>query len=280
MPAPVPVATGAVDLPARPNGPDPPPTAKDPPLSHRFILLGQKTLLAYHLGLFHVPVHAYQVTLRIDFSSAEVRQAYLADLATSVPAGKKRFYSIRAQGDMFDLTEITRKDNSRTSFDVAVERILADTTSGDREFDPLKDSQGKDLTTTVTIQPQELLYFEQIGTATSYPAQFTGLLTGTTDETCLAHKLAKADHWDAVLTVSDLKPAPSQATLDSAPLVTVPKVADTLTGDLNTQQSQFTTGNTYDSSLTSHANGATGSALSFTAGAEHWWNSTSLNTAT
>ncbi len=119
-------------------------------------------------------------------------------------------------------------------------------------------------------------YCAKTGTATGYPPHFNGLLFGTTSETYLAHKLAKADHWDEAITVTGL--ATEQATLDTVTLVTVPELRDKLQEGvpLNQQKSPFTENTTYKGTLT--PNGDTSIQIAFTAGKQRWWNSTSLNT--
>ncbi|MFD0396556.1 hypothetical protein ACFV84_30455 [Kitasatospora sp. NPDC059811] len=240
------------------------------PLSadHRFILLGRTTLFAYHLAMFHVPAHAFQMVLKVELDDT-ARTAYLEDLKKPVPQGKRRYHSLHSSPkDPFPLSDI--KSGTRTSFTAEVERVLADTTTGERQFEKLTDG-------TVRITASGVLYFEPIGTS-DYPAHFTGMLFGTPTETFLAHRLAKADHWDEVREATAVTPQPTQNTLNDVPLVTVPSVRDTLeTGvDPNKQQSPFTEKTTYQAKLTPRDGGAS-SDLSFTAAEQRWWNSTSLN---
>ncbi|MET8698047.1 hypothetical protein ABZW10_04115 [Kitasatospora sp. NPDC004723] len=239
------------------------------PLSadHRFILLGRTAFLAYHLSMFHVPAHAFQMVLKVELDEA-ARTAYLEDLKKPVPPGKRRYHSLRSSPQApFPLSKI--KSGALTGFTGEVERVLADTT-GERAFEKLAD-------VTVKVLTSGVLYFEPIGTS-DYPAHFTGLLFGTPTETFLGHRLAKPDHWDEVREVTTVTPQPSQSTLDGVPQVTVPSLRDTLeTGvDLKKQQSPFTEKTTYQAELTPH-NGGSASTLSFTTAEQRWWNSTSLN---
>ncbi|MFE4971362.1 hypothetical protein ACFRAR_04505 [Kitasatospora sp. NPDC056651] len=253
----------------------PTPDHDSPSGAHRFILLGQTDLVAYHLALFHVPAHAFQVVLTIDFTDEAARTAYLDDLKAPIPPGKKRYHSLAADPeDPFPLTDI--ESGKRTSFKALVERVWVDVATGDRKFEGLKDS--KNPVTTVRILPSGMRYFAPIGD-TPYPPHFTGLVFGTTKETFLAHKLAKPDHWDEVLQVTTT-PSLTQDILDKVPQVTVPSVRDTLVDGvpLNEQISPFTENTAYQGKLTPRA-GGTATDVSLTVGVQLWWNSTSLNTA-
>jgi hypothetical protein len=241
-------------------------------MEHRFILLGRKTFFAYHLGLFFVPPHAFQMILKVDLG-APAADAYLTDLATGVPEGKKRFYSLKTQPPFFPLSDI--HNGTRHSFDAVVERVLMDTATAGRTFTPLKGADGNDVITTVTIRTGGERYFSPIG-VTDYPEHCTGLLFGTPEETYLAHRLAKADHWDEVLAVDHVTPPVSADGLDSVPVVTVPALPDTLSGDLTQQHSPFTEGTEYKGQTSLHP-GDPAQTLTFTAGAQQWWNSTTLN---
>lgn len=63
----------------------PSPDHDSPSGSHRFILLGRTNLVAYHLALFRVPAHAFQMVLAIEFTDQAARTAYLDDLKTQPP---------------------------------------------------------------------------------------------------------------------------------------------------------------------------------------------------
>ncbi|MEV7779906.1 hypothetical protein [Kitasatospora sp. NPDC088351] len=256
---------------------DMPPGSDPLKMQHRFILLGRSTQFAYHLSLFHVPAHAFQLMFRPELDTA-ARTAYIDDLNSPVPPGKRRYHSLfTSADDPFRLGDLA--SGARASFTAQVERVLADTTTGGREFQTLLDGTGRPVTTTVKVQPPGVRYFEPIGT-TDYPPHFTGLLFGTTTETYLAHRLARPDHWDEVREVTALTPAPTQAALDEVPLVTVATVRDTLQEGvgLDQQQSPFAEKTTYRATLTPRS-GGTPTDLSFATGEQRWWNSTSLNTA-
>ncbi|MGR6999126.1 hypothetical protein ACU686_14880 [Yinghuangia aomiensis] len=54
---------------------------------HRFLLIGKKTIFSYHLGLYYVPIRAFQMITALGLPD-QLRALYLADLAgTREPAG-------------------------------------------------------------------------------------------------------------------------------------------------------------------------------------------------
>ncbi|NLU67004.1 hypothetical protein [Streptomyces sp. HNM0574] len=241
---------------------------------HRFILLGEKHLVAYHLSLFKVPAHAYQAVLSITMEPEAAKQAYLTDLHKEKPGGFAYYYSMLT-AEEFPLIDI--RDGKRTSMEVYLERVTVDKEQK-RTFTRLKDGNGKEVKATVKF-PDAVRYFEDTETNAAYPEKYTGLLFGTPEETFLAHKLVKKEHWDEVISVTDVKvkgQAPTQTLLDGVPLVTVPAIPEK--PYLKTKSPMEP--KSAQSGTVKPRSGGDAAPLTFTVSTQRWWNHTSLNTAT
>ncbi|MEU9047689.1 MULTISPECIES: hypothetical protein [unclassified Kitasatospora] len=99
-------------------------------LGHRFLLIGKKTIFSYHLGLHHVPIHAFQMITRFGLSDG-LRAKYLTDL--DAHKDQQVYYSLSTEGH-WPLQDIV--DGKRTSLPVELERVTVDA-QGNRTFTPL-----------------------------------------------------------------------------------------------------------------------------------------------
>ncbi|MGW2088751.1 hypothetical protein [Streptomyces sp. NPDC001880] len=224
---------------------------------HRFLLIGKKTIFAYHLALYRQPPHAYQMIAKISLE-AEVREAYLQDAAAT--QDRNVFYS-QFCPDHFPLKGIP--DGTVPSFKVQLERVVV-RPDGSREFQKMLDGRQ----TTAACTPQDVRFFQELGQL-EYPEYLTYLLFGKGDEVHLAHQLAKHPNWDEVITAKEPQGI-DQTTMDKVPEVTIPSIRDAH-GVLVT--SPLTAGQRYEGMLNE-----IGATVSFKAGKQGWWNHTTLNT--
>ncbi|WP_033218590.1 hypothetical protein [Kitasatospora phosalacinea] len=217
---------------------------------HRFLLIGKKTIFSYHLGLYHVPIHAFQLITRFGLPDT-LRERYLADLAAH--ENQQVYYSLFTEGH-WPLSELV--EGTRTSLEVELERVTVNS-AGERTFTPILDAVD------VTSRKEDVAHYRPLEPGSDYPDFVTELSFGQDDEVHLAHQLAGAPNWDEVITTVDpqgLRPGSATETVVLAvkdPHGAAPK-------------SPLTPGTRYE--------GRTGDrAVSFTVGRQGWWNNTSLN---
>ena len=227
--------------------------ADAPRHGHRFLLIGTETIFAYHLGLYHVPVHAFQMINKFGLDES-LRKKYLNDLADH--EDQQVYYSLFSEGH-WPLQEIV--DGTRHSLPVELERVTVDST-GNRTFTKILDE------TTATCRKQDVVHYRPLD-ATEYPDHLTYLAFGQGSEVHLAHQLAAPPNWDEVITTT--QPAGfQQSDLDHATPVTIPAIKDPK-GVVKT--SPLVKGKPYDGLIGTRE-------VTFTAGRQGWWNHTSLNT--
>ncbi|MER7707502.1 hypothetical protein ABTX81_31970 [Kitasatospora sp. NPDC097605] len=235
------------DVLAQPEEADAPPRH-----GHRFLLIGTKTVFVYHLPLYFVPVHAFQLISRFGLAQT-LRDTYLKDLGEN--EDKQVYYSLFSEGH-WPLQEIV--DGTRTSLPVELERVTVDS-SGSRTFTKILDE------TTATCRKEDVVLYQPLN-ATAYPDYLTYLAFGQGDEIHLAHQLAASPNWDEVITT--VQPTGFQQTdLDHAAAVTIPAIKDPK-GVVT--KSPLTKGQSYEGTIGSRK-------VAFTAGRQGWWNHTSLN---
>ncbi|GAA4961670.1 hypothetical protein GCM10023205_26480 [Yinghuangia aomiensis] len=220
---------------------------------HRFLLIGKKTIFSYHLGLYYVPIHAFQMITTFGLPD-QLRALYLADLAEH--ENQQVYYSLFTEGH-WPLAEIV--DGTRTSLPVELERVTVDA-SGGRTFTPLLPAVD------ATCRKQDVVHYVPLDPDGSYPDYLTCLAFGRDDEVHLAHRLAAAPNWDEV--ISTVNPKGFEANdLFPAATVTVPAIKDAH-GVL--QKSPLITGTAYEGRIGDRT-------VTFTTGRQGWWNNTSLN---
>lgn len=219
---------------------------------HRFLLIGEQTIFAYHLGLYFVPVHAFQMITKFGLDD-RLRTKYLEDLGAH--RDQRVYYSLFSEGH-WPLQEIV--DGTRTSLDVELERVTVDQ-NGNRTFTTLM------AVTTATCRKGDVVHYKPLD-AKTYPDYLTCLAFGQGAEVHLAHQLAAPKNWDEVITVTDPQGF-QQADLDHAAAVTIPSIKDAK-GVLD--KSPLITGQKYDGEIGQRK-------VSFRAGRQGWWNHTSLN---
>jgi hypothetical protein len=227
-------------------------TTREDRHGHRFLLIGEKKIFAYHLGLYYVPVHAYQMITSFGLADS-LRTLYLEDLDQH--RDQRVYYSLFSEGH-WPLTEIT--EGTRDKLPVELERVTVDA-QGNRTFTKLLDA------TDATCRKEDVVYFQPLD-AKTYPERLTYLAFGRDLEVHLAHQLAAPKNWDEVITVTShqgFRPAD----LDRAAAVVIPTIMDPH-GPV--AQSPLTTGQRYEGALD-------GRKVAFTAGRQGWWNNTSLN---
>ncbi|RKE17335.1 hypothetical protein [Streptomyces sp. TLI_171] len=220
---------------------------------HRFLLIGKKTIFSYHLGLYYVPIHAFQLITRFGLDE-NLRTTYLTDLAAH--EDRQVYYSLFSEGH-WPLQEIV--DGTRTSLPVELERVTVDSQGG-RTFTPLLPAVD------ATCRKEDVVHYRPLDPAAGYPDFLTALAFGQDDEVHLAHRLDGAPNWDEVITTGNpqgFRPGD----LAPAGTVTVPTVKDPHGA---AGKSPLTPGTAYE--------GAVGDRkVTFTAGRQGWWNTTSLN---
>jgi hypothetical protein len=220
---------------------------------HRFLLIGKKTIFSYHLALYYVPIHAFQMITTFGLPD-NLRALYLADLAEH--EHEQVYYSLFTEGH-WPLSEIV--DGTRTSLPVELERVTVDA-QGNRTFTPLLPAVD------ATCRKQDVVHYLPLDPDGSYPDYLTYLAFGRDDEVHLAHQLAAAPNWDEVITT--VTPQGFQAPdLTPASTVTIPAIKDPH-GVL--PKSPLTPGTAYEGRIGERA-------VSFVAGRQGWWNNTSLN---
>ncbi|QKW18040.1 hypothetical protein HUT16_02240 [Kitasatospora sp. NA04385] len=220
---------------------------------HRFLLIGRKTVFSYHLGLYHVPIHAFQLITAFGLSD-QLRTTYLDDLAAH--EDQQVYYSLFTEGH-WPLQELV--DGTRTSLPVELERVTVDA-EGRRTFTPLLPA------VEVGSRKEDVVHYRPLVADADYPDLLTELVFGRDDEVHLAHALAGAPNWDEVITTVD--PQGFRPTdLAPAATLTVPSVKDPHGA---APKSPLTPGDRYEAKIGERA-------LTFTAGRRGWWNNTSLN---
>ncbi|MFC8723439.1 hypothetical protein, partial [Kitasatospora sp. NPDC057198] len=220
---------------------------------HRFLLIGRKKVFSYHLGLYEVPVHAFQLITSFDLPTA-LLDTYLADLAAH--EDQQVHYSLFSEGH-WPLSEIT--GGTRTSLPVELERVTIDA-QGKRKFTPLLDAVD------AGCRKDDVVHYRPLVRDAGYPDFLTELVFGQGDEVHLAHALAGAPNWDEVVTTVDpqgFRPAD----LAPAATLTVPTVKDPHAA---VPKSPLASGTRYEGRIGERA-------VSFTVGRQGWWNHTSLN---
>ncbi|MDY0811354.1 hypothetical protein [Kitasatospora purpeofusca] len=226
--------------------------ADAPRHGHRFLLIGVDTIFAYHLPLYHVEVHAFQLITKFGLDGS-LRKKYLEDL--SHHEDRQVYYSLFSEGH-WPLKEIV--DGTRHELPVELERVTVDE-SGNRTFTKIVDE------TKATSRKEDVVHYKPLD-ATEYPDLLTYLAFGDGSEVHLAHQLAASPNWDEVITTTD----PSgfeQSDLEHATAVTIPAIKDPK-GVVKT--SPLVKGKTYEGLIGSRE-------VTFTAGRQGWWNHTSLN---
>ncbi|MEU4360101.1 hypothetical protein [Streptomyces virginiae] len=219
---------------------------------HRFLLIGTDTIFAYHLPLYHVAVHAFQMITKFGLDGS-LRKKYLNDLGNH--EDRQVYYSLFSEGH-WPLKEIV--DGTRTSLQVELERVTVDST-GARTFTKILDE------TTATCRKQDVVHYKPLD-ATDYPEHLTYLAFGEGSEVHLAHQLAASPNWDEVITTSN--PAGfEQSDLDHAAALTIPAIKDPK-GVVKT--SPLVKGKPYEGQIGTRE-------VTFTAGRQGWWNHSSLN---
>ncbi|MFJ1707071.1 hypothetical protein [Kitasatospora sp. NPDC088346] len=222
---------------------------------HRFLLIGRRNVFSYHLGLYHVPIHAFQMITRFGLPDG-LRETYLTDLAAH--EDQQVYYSLFTEGH-WPLQDIV--DGSRTSLPVELERVTVDA-QGNRTFTPLLP------VTDATCRKEDVVHYRPLEADAGYPDYVTALSFGQGDEVHLAHRLAGAPNWDEVITTVDPRGF-QPGDLAPAATVTVPTVKDPHGA---APKSPLTTGTGYEGKIGDRT-------VTFTAGRQGWWNHTSLNTA-
>ncbi|ROR33866.1 hypothetical protein [Kitasatospora cineracea] len=220
---------------------------------HRFLLIGKTTIFSYHLGLYYVPIHAFQLITRFGLPDT-LRETYLADLAAH--ENQQVYYSLFSEGH-WPLSEIV--EGTRTSLPVELERVTVDA-EGKRKFTPLLDAVD------AGCHKDDVVHYRPLDPDAGYPDFVTELVFGRGDEVHLAHALAGAPNWDEVITTVDPRGF-QPADLAPAATLTVPSLKDPHAA---APKSPLTPGTRYEGRIGDRP-------VSFTAGRQGWWNNTSLN---
>ncbi|MET9993174.1 hypothetical protein ABZ061_26825 [Streptomyces mutabilis] len=247
--------------------------------THRFTLhgrdlAGSSTFFAYHISLFNMPPHRFQMVLRIELRPV-ARSVYLSDRPAIPPGYNKVYYSLNTAPDpqgQFSLYDIYF--GNRDHFEAYVERVYYNSDTGVRTFDKIV-HDNKYLVAYVQVQCTH--YLESIGDGRSPEENnnyFNGLLFGSDKETFLAHRLPVYPNWDEVRAVPYHRQQLIPRTLDDVARVTISGVRDTL-GD-HYLQSPFDSYRPDSMTVTTRCGGDRFSTP-IQLGEQQWWNSTTLN---
>ncbi|MBI0300765.1 hypothetical protein JBE04_41545 [Streptomyces sp. PRKS01-29] len=237
--------------------------------THRFTLHGRdrtgaNTFFAYHISLFNMPPHKFQMALRIQLTDY-MKGVYLNDRPNKPAGFNKLYYSLNTQPDSeFALYDIYY--GNRDHFEARIERVYYNSNTGNRKFEEIPSPDAY-------IQVQCTHYLEPIGDG-HYANNFNGLLFGSDRELFLAHRLSEYPNWDEVRAFTYHQQQLMPRTLDDVAQVTITGLRDTL--ETNHLQSPFDVYSPGSMTVIPRCGGEPFSTQ-IRIGEQQWWNSTTLN---
>jgi hypothetical protein len=161
----------------------------DTPDQHGFIMIGKTTLFLYHLPMFDMTNHRYQMIIEAEIPIGAMKQyqdAQAQSPTTPFVLGNKLT-------DLFTVPQIS------TGFRVS---FMADIFQGIPD-DP---NSTVPLIPNVTTQIRRVVYFRPFDDSFTSPQHLTYVLFGANNEAHLAHYLTRSPDFDQIL---DLAQAPS-----------------------------------------------------------------------
>ncbi|NUJ99600.1 hypothetical protein HRW23_10415 [Streptomyces lunaelactis] len=226
------------------------------PSVHSFLLAGRKTIHGYHLAMFGMAEHRYQVLLKYNLPT-DVINTYLMD----AQAHPESFYAVRNTEPML-LPPVG--DGTLTEYPARLDRVTQTGNGEDRVFEPIKEG--------FTARIKEVLNFRRF-TQEDFPAHLTYLIYGEGDEAHIAHRLVDRPHFEQIITLRHVPDGLTQDDLSRAVEVTIPSVPDN--GHGNEPWTTRPLPNS-DYKAVLHRNG-TAQPITLPLGDERWWNITTLN---
>ncbi len=226
------------------------------PSVHSFLLAGRKTIHGYHLAMFGMAEHRYQVLVKYNLPT-DVIDTYLTD----AEAHPESFYAIRNTEPML-LPPLG--DGTLTEYPARLDRVTQTGNGEDRVFEQIK--------TGFTARIKEVLNFRRFS-AEEFPPHVTYLIYGEGDEAHIAHRLVARPHYEQIITLRQVPEGVTQDDLAHALEVTIPSVADAGHGGAPWSTRPLPD-STYDAVL---HRGKSALPITLALGAERWWNITTLN---
>ncbi|MCU7820783.1 hypothetical protein [Kitasatospora sp. DSM 101779] len=227
------------------------------PSVHSFILAGRDTVFGYHLAMFGMAEHRYQVVLEYRLPT-DIVDIYLKDRADH----PESWHAVRNTEDMV-LPPIG--DGTVSEYPARLDRVTQTGNGEDRVWEPISGG--------FTARIERVLTFRRFSEE-DFPAHLTYLIYGRGDEAHIAHRLVKRPHYEQIVTLQRVPEGVTQDDLARAVELSVPGVPDGGHGGL-----PWTTrplpDRTYPALL--HRDPARPTPITLTLGDERWWNITTLN---
>ncbi|WP_457034145.1 hypothetical protein [Kitasatospora sp. P5_F3] len=228
------------------------------PSVHSFILSGREAVFGYHLAMFGMAEHRYQVVLEYGLP-ADIVDTYLKDQADH----PESWHAVRNTQDMV-LPPIG--DGTVTEYPARLDRVTQTGNGEDRIWEPISGG--------FTARISRVLTFRRFS-AEDFPAHVTYLLYGQGEEAHIAHRLVDRPHYEQILTLRHLPDGVTQQDLAKAVELTIPTVPDAGHNDR-----PWTTRPLPDPSypaLLHRTPGAPPLPITLDLAEERWWNITTLN---
>jgi hypothetical protein len=223
---------------------------------HSFLLAGRKTIHGYHLAMFGMAEHRYQVLVKYSLPR-DVIDTYLADRA-SHPAS---FHAVRNTVPML-LPPLG--EGSLTEYPARLDRVTQTGNGEDRVFEPIKDG--------FTAKVGEVLYFRKFAQE-EFPPHLVYLIFGEGEEAHIAHRLVDRPHYEQIIDLRQVPDSVTQQDLSRALEVTIHSVPDNGHGG-----APWTTRPLSNAEYRAVINrNGDSEPITLSLGEERWWNITTLN---
>jgi hypothetical protein len=223
---------------------------------HSFLLAGRETIHGYHLAMFGMAEHRYQVLVRYNLPG-EVIDTYLADRA-SHPAS---FYAVRNTVPML-LPPLG--DGTLTEYPARLDRVTQTGNGEDRIFEPIKDG--------FTARVGDVLHFRKFSQE-DFPPYLVYLIYGAGEEAHIAHRLVDRPHFEQIIDLRQVPDGITQQELSQGLEVTIPAVPDN-----GHAGAPWTTRPLPDTEYRAILNrNGDSEPITLALGEERWWNITTLN---
>ncbi|MFF4950861.1 hypothetical protein ACWC2K_26070 [Streptomyces chattanoogensis] len=227
------------------------------PSVHSFILAGRQVIHGYHLAMFGMAEHAYQVVLKYDLPT-EIVETYLQDRADHP-------HSWHAVRNTVDMVLPPIGDGSVTEYPARLDRVTQTGNGEDRVWEPLSGE--------FTARVKQVLNFRPFSQE-DFPPHLTYLIYGEGSEAHIAHRLVKRPHFEQIITLEQVPDGVTQADLASAPEITIPSVPDNGHDGLPWTTRPLPE-RSYDALL--HRETGKPVPIRLDLASERWWNITTLN---
>lgn len=226
------------------------------PSVHSFILSGRDTVYGYHLAMFGMAEHRYQVVLQYDLPG-DIAEIYLKDQV----AHPESYHSVRNTEDMV-LPPIG--EGTVTEYPARLDRVTQTGNGEDRVWEPISGGFTARISRVLNYRP---LREEE------FPPHLTYLIYGQDDEVHIAHRLVKRPHFEQIFTLRQVPDGVTAQDLAGAVEVTIPSVADGGHGG-----QPWTTRPLLEPAYAAVLHrGSQQVPIRLDLGEERWWNSTTLN---